>query len=74
MTNTKNKMSEKTLSDKIYSSRNMARWCGFLYVDDVKNFIKKLKEKLEGINAGAGTKYYELFCGYLNKLAGDELI
>jgi hypothetical protein len=66
-------MTEQTLSDKIEHSYDA--YCGtgtdLIHPEDVKDFIKKLKEKLN--NANKEDVVYE-FDEIINKLAGDKLI
>lgn len=72
-------MTEETLSDKIVSNMVETDWYNdgegtpkawtnipSIFVKDVKNFIKKLKEKL--------TKGSGLSLNDINKLAGKELV
>jgi hypothetical protein len=74
-------MKEETLSDKI-----SCNWCSHgcdephdcnnhmnvLYVEDVKEFIKKLKEEVNEF-CPEGHGHYSNFIEIINKLAGDKL-
>lgn len=61
-------MSE-TLSDKINNSPPEAPR---IYVDDVKDFIGKLKEEL--VEAGLNGNFKPILYNIVDKLAGEKLI
>jgi hypothetical protein len=64
---------KETLSDKIYKLDNQEQK-GFLYIEPVKEFIKKLKEELCYSYTRGGCKNYCAICHGIDKLAGEKLI
>jgi hypothetical protein len=69
-------MKEETLSDKINDGANTDGWHKVVYVEDVKEFIKKLKKDLcfcSEIETDEETPECS-FCYSMRKLAGDKLI
>ena len=55
------------LSDKIWSAQNKDKWINAIFVKDVKEFIKKLKEECNKFEC------YD-FKENIDKLAGDKLL
>lgn len=73
-------MSEFNLSKKIFDSQYYPEQCSKIFVKDVKEFIKRLKEELMS-NVLQGEIKEEKFClkdvrvmyDSIDKLAGDKL-
>ena len=63
------------LDKQIYEEGEPTWGCksGVLDVEDVKQFIKQLQNKINSVHGNDGNIYYGTFLDWIDELAGEEL-